>query len=213
MTNNAENTKPLKLFVTLPVKASQIDRYLSLTFAEIAGARSEEGNSAFFAYRDAVNINTMYLFEHWNSEEWLRDVHGEKGYYKDMRSVESEVLEGTVGERFLTEIEPFMPTPAPAGPVGHARVTIVRDAHALEKRFAAEAPDLRSAVGNLGLWLLSDKNAEGEYLLLEHWDSEASRHQVENGVLSDISGTVLLLDEVQPSKRDFGFNSDGGSGK
>lgn len=200
MTDTTSNANPLKLFVTLPVKASEMDRYVSLAFAEIAGARSEEGNSAFFAYRGAESPNTMYLFEHWNSEDWLRDVHGAKDYYKEMRGVEAEVLEGTVGERFLTEVEPFMPTPAPTIPVGHARVTVIRDAEGLAQRFAVEAPALRSASGNLGLWLLSDNTAGGEYLLLEHWNSEASRRKVETGLLGEVTGEVLHLNELQPSK-------------
>lgn len=195
-------TNPLKLFVTLPVKPAQMDRYLSLAMAEIADARSEDGNSAFFAYRGTEQPNTLYLFEHWNSEEWLRDEHGSKDYYKEMRGVEAEVLEGEVDERFLTEIEPHMPTPAPTDPVGHARVTIAAGDDELAQRFAADAAALRGATGNLGLWLLADNNRDGEYLLLEHWVSETDRDQAAAQGIGDLLGAssgkaeVILLNDV-----------------
>lgn len=179
----ANTDTALKLFVSLPVKPESLEKYLKLTLAEVNGARSEEGCSAFFAYQDSTNPTQLYLFEHWNSEDWLFNVHADKDYYKEMRGVEAEVLDGEVGERFLTEIVPNMPLPIATTPVGFARVTVFKDSNGVvAKQFASIAENLRKANGNLGVWLFADTKVTGEYLLLEHWQSEATASQAKTEI-------------------------------
>lgn len=165
---------PMQMFVSLPVRPEQLERYLALTHAELAGARSEAGNTAFFAYRNLDEPSRLHLFEHWNSEAWLTQDHASKSYYQEMRGVEPEVIDGEVGEMMLRQIQPLAPTPIDAAPVGFARATVMRGS-GLEEIFAERAGDWRGAPGAQAIWLFANSGDPQEYLLLEHWASEGDR--------------------------------------
>lgn len=170
----------MQMFVTLPVKPEQLDRYVALAKAEVAGAREEAGNSAFFAYFNGDDPNVMHLFEHWNSEAWLTVDHAAKPYYQEMRGVEPEVIDGDVGEAMLTEVAPLAPAPASAAPVGFAQATRFHDGEAAcERTFGDEAAAVRESEGMLGLWLFRVTGTD-EYLLIEHWESAEARAAAEH---------------------------------
>ena len=177
------NTNDLRLLVTLHVKPEQFNSYLIAMQAEVAGARSEAGNLGFDLFEDAVQPNTIYLFEHWVSRAALEQDHADQPYYIYVRGLEAQALTGEFEERVLQEIHPHQPQMQPNGKsMGgtSAQALILQTAEAgviekLDSTFAQAAAALRSAAGCCGLLLFSNETNPQERVLIDAWDNAAAR--------------------------------------
>lgn len=208
-----------RLFVKLPVKADQFDAYLDAMRAEAAGARSEKGNHGFDVFGDADDPHTMYLLEHWASEEALLRDHANQLYYIQVRGMEEQSLAGGVEERLLREINaPSQHPTAEKKTVGgrHARAHILiaygDAADKLESAFSQTAGLFREAEGNCTWTLFQNRREPEEYLLFESWDIATLReHAWSNEAAAPIiaaveyagsGGTPIVLTNLDDASTD-----------
>ncbi len=171
----------LQLFVTLAVKPTELDGYLSAMQREAAGARSEAGCLAFDLLIDPAAPHTLYLLEHWTSQAALEVDHAQQPYYIHVRSLEAQALTGQFEERRLRPIAPTQPYPVglKSRAAGWTQVLILQGGNnaqlaALDAAFAAATPSLRTAAGHHATLLFANDGRAGERLLVQSWNHEAA---------------------------------------
>lgn len=198
----SETFKELCLFVILKVRSEHYASYLKAMQDEVSGARSEPGNLGFDLFEDIERSNVLYLLEHWASRGALQHEHARQSYYRTVRAMEAQALDGDVHERQLEEIEPNRPRDSSVKSVGgaFAQVIILESGDdgiiaMLDRVFRETVASLRQVIGNRTLSMFRNLENPHERLLLDIWSDEASRDMAWGQV--GARGLAKLLEDTR----------------